>query len=373
MLYNRVCVRLEGEETMERFRSTTEFLLAQCRACPALEPRDLLKALHQSVFGCGHFVTDEAAGLARLQEELSRLPEDAAADPAPLDGPYVRLHLGYLRRSGLSPRTLFRLFALSAQAPSGDGAALEEKLRCLLDLARQGRLPFSYAETVQAVESWRAAGFPACRHSEAFRAACAPAYRVIRRGFVPFLPLLAALDRTLAEKPQVIAALEGGSAAGKTTLAAALERIYPDCRVFHTDDFFLRPEQRTEARLAEPGGNVDYERFLAEVLEPLARGETVQYRPYDCRTRTVGGPVPVVPGALNIVEGAYSMHPALAGYYDLSAFLRISPETQRARIQRRNDPETQARFFSTWIPLERRYFDAADTARRCDLTLEVDE
>ena len=118
---------------------------------------------------------------------------------------------------------------------------------------------------------------------------------------------------------------------------------------------------------------MDYERFLAEVLEPLARGETVQYRPYECRTRTVGGPVPVVPGALNIVEGAYSMHPALAGYYDLSAFLRISPETQRARIQRRNDPETQARFFSTWIPLERRYIEAADTARRCDLTLEVDE
>lgn len=358
---------------MEQTRSTTEFLLAQCRACPALEPRDLFKALHQSVFGCGHFVTDEAAGLARLREELSRLPEDAAAGPEDLDGPYVRLHLGYLRRSGLSPRTLFRLFALSARDPAGEAAALEEKLRCLLALAREGSLPFSCEETVRAVESWRAAGFPACRHSEAFRAACAPAYRVIRRSFVPLLPLLAALDRKLAEKPRVIAALEGGSAAGKTTLAAALERIYPDCRVFHMDDFFLRPEQRTEARLAEPGGNVDYERFLAEVLEPLARGETVQYRPYDCRTRTAGGPVPVVPGALNIVEGAYSMHPALAGYYDLSAFLRISPGTQRARIQRRNGPEAQARFFSTWIPLERRYFDATDAAHRCDLTLEVDE
>ena len=355
---------------MDEPRSTTEFLLAQCRACPALRPQDLLKALHQSVFGCGHFVTDEAAGLERLRAELARLPEDAASGVEALDGPYVRLHLGGL--GGLCPRTLQRIFTLSAEGPAGDRAALEEKLRCLLDLARQGRLPFSCEEAARAVESWRAAGCPACHHSEAFRAARAPAYRVIRREYVPLLPLLSNLDRLLAEKPRVTAALEGGSAAGKTTLAALLARIYPDCRVFHMDDFFLRPEQRTEARLAEPGGNVDYERFLEEVLLPLARGKTVQYRPYDCHTRTVGGPVPVAPGALNIVEGAYSTHPALAGYYDLSAFLRVSPETQRARIQKRNDPEAQERFFSTWIPLERRYFDATDAARRCDLTLEVD-
>ena len=357
---------------MDSHPTTTEFLLAQCRAYPALEAQDLLKALHQSVFGCGHFVTDETAGLALLQEELARLPEEADAGVEPLDGPYVRLHLGVLGQSGLSPRTLRRLFTLSAQGPAREVVALEERLRCLLDLAREGRLPCSYETAVQAVASWREAGFPACHHSEAFRRAYAPAYRVIRRDFVPLLPLLVALDRKLAAGGPVIAALEGGSAAGKTTLAAALARIYPDCRVFHMDDFFLRPEQRRSARLAEPGGNVDYERFLAEVLVPLGRGETVQYRPYDCHTQTVGGPVPMVPGALNIVEGAYSMHPTLAGSYDLSAFLRISPALQRTRIKKRNDPEAQARFFGTWIPLEQRYFDALDPAGRCDLILEVE-
>ena len=358
---------------MNDLRSTTEFLLAQCSAYPALRPQDLLKALHQSVFGCGHFVTDEAAGLRLIQKELASLPaEDSISAPEMLDGPFCRLHLRTLAETGLTPRTLFRLFALSAGAPAGSGAALEEKLLCLLTLAQEGRLPFSREETAQAVEAWRAAGCPPCRPSEEFRAAYAPAYRVIRREYVPLLPLLSALDRQLAEKKQVLLALEGGSAAGKTTLAALLERVCPDSRVFHMDDFFLRPEQRTEERLAEPGGNVDYERFSQEVLLPLTRGEMVQYRPYDCHTRTAGGPVPMAPGALNIVEGAYSMHPALADGYDLSAFVRVSPETQRARIRRRNDPEAQARFFSTWIPLEQRYFDATDAAGRCDLILEVD-
>lgn len=357
---------------MDDPQATTQFLLAQCRAYPALRPQDLLKALHQSVSGSGHLVADEAAGLGRLREELARLPQGAASGTEALDGPYVRLHLGYLRRSGLSPRTLQRLFTLSAKSPAGDGAALEKKLQCLLDLARQGRLPFSYEETARAAEPWRTAGFPPCHHSEPFRAAYAPAYRVIRREYVRLLPLLSGLDRRLAERERVIAALEGGSAAGKTTLAALLAKIYPECNVFHMDDFFLHPEQRTEARLAEPGGNVDYERFLEEVLKPLSRGETVQYRPYDCHTQTMNGPIPMLPGALNIVEGAYSMHPALAGHYGLSAFLRISPETQRTRIQKRNDPDAQARFFGTWIPLEQRYFDALDPAGRCDLILEVD-
>ena len=49
---------------MHQETSTTAYLLDQCGRYPALRPEDLLKALHQSVFGCGHFVTDRAAGPA---------------------------------------------------------------------------------------------------------------------------------------------------------------------------------------------------------------------------------------------------------------------------------------------------------------------
>lgn len=90
--------------------------------------------------------------------------------------------------------------------------------------------------------------------------------------------------------------------------------------VFHMDDFFLRPEQRTEARFAQPGGNVDRERFLEEVLIPLREGRPVDYRRFDCATFTIAPPQRIKAGTLNIVEGAYSMHPDLAPYYDLSGF-----------------------------------------------------
>lgn len=201
--------------------------------------------------------------------------------------------------------------------------------------------------------------------------AYAPAYRVIRREYVWILPLLAAIDRKMAEQGRALVAVEGGSASGKTTLAALLGRIY-GCNVFHMDDFFLRPEQRTAERLAEPGGNVDRERFYEEVLRPLTRGRPVAYRRYDCHAQTLGEAVEIAPRPLNIVEGAYSMHPALAGSYDLSVFLRVPPDLQRARILARNGPEAGQRFFTQWIPLEERYFAALDPAGRCDMILEVE-
>lgn len=356
---------------MEQERATTAYLLDQCAHYPALRPGDLLKALHQSVFGCGHFVTDEETGIRRIQEELAALSDGSGPDIEPLDGVFCRVHLRYLEKSGLTPETLFRLFALSAEASCGSAAQLEEKLQVLLTLARAGQLPFSEEELAPVIVRWRTGGFPACHHSEPFRAAYAPAYRVVRREFAWALPLLAAIDRALVKKERMLVAIEGGSASGKTTLAALLGRIY-DCNVFHMDDFFLRPGQRTTARLAEPGGNVDRERFSEEVLRPLVQGRTVRYRRYDCHTQTMGKTVEIGPKTLNIVEGAYSMHPALADRYDLSVFLRIPPELQKARILARNGPEVGERFFTQWIPLEERYFAALSPADRCDLILEVE-
>ena len=51
--------------------TTRQFLLNQCARYPALQPQDLLKALHQSVFGCGHFISDEPSARALLERWTS--------------------------------------------------------------------------------------------------------------------------------------------------------------------------------------------------------------------------------------------------------------------------------------------------------------
>ena len=74
-----------------------------------------------------------------------------------------------------------------------------------------------------------------------------------------------------------IVAIDGCCASGKSTLGARLSEAL-GCPLFHLDDFFLRPEQRTPERFAQPGGNMDRERLEAEVLAPLRRGEAAVYR-----------------------------------------------------------------------------------------------
>lgn len=170
---------------------------------------------------------------------------------------------------------------------------------------------------------------------------------------------------------KLIIAIEGGSASGKTSLAKLLQEKY-DATVFHTDDFFLRPEQRTKERLNEVGGNMDRERFLDEVLLPLCSGETVKYRPFDCHTMSLCNEISVTPKKLVIIEGAYSMHPNLIGYYDYSVFLDIDKDFQRDRILKRNTPALAQRFFDEWIPLEDRYFSEMKIKEKCDLIIKID-
>lgn len=184
------------------------------------------------------------------------------------------------------------------------------------------------------------------------------------------MELLQAIDERLPRQERLLLAIDGGSASGKTTLAALLAQRY-GCPVFHMDDFFLRPEQRTPQRLAEPGGNVDRERFFSEVLQPLRQGGPASYRRYDCQTGQLLPPVLRQAGQLNVIEGAYSMHPELSALYDLSVFLAVSPETQRRRILQREPAFKQQLFFQQWIPMENRYFQAFSIPERCDLRIEI--
>lgn len=169
----------------------------------------------------------------------------------------------------------------------------------------------------------------------------------------------------LNEKDRIIVAIDGSCTSGKSTLATALAKEY-DCNLFRVDDFFLRPEQRTPERLAEVGGNVDYERFREEVLLPLEAGRAFEYRPYDCRTGSLKMPVAVMPKHINIIEGSYSHHPYFEDPYDLKVFLTVNPEVRVQRIMAR-PAFLQKRFLEEWIPMEQAYFEKFQIGEKADL------
>ncbi len=183
-------------------------------------------------------------------------------------------------------------------------------------------------------------------------------------------------ERINAGVSHTVIAIDGRCASGKTTLAGELAALLENelsavVNIIHMDDFFLRPEQRTEKRLATPGENVDHERFLDEVLIPLHDIRPISYRPFSCHDMALSDEtVSLIPGDIDIVEGSYSCHPKLYGYYDFRIFCDIDKDTQLARIINREESAAVAAFQEKWIPMEESYFDVYDIKRKCDYIID---
>lgn len=162
---------------------------------------------------------------------------------------------------------------------------------------------------------------------------------------------------------QLLIAIDGPCASGKTTLGQIISELY-DCNVFHMDDFFLRPEQRTRERMAETGGNVDYERFRQEVLDHIADPGGLTYQVYDCGIQKLAQTVYAPRKRINVVEGSYSQHPYFGDCYDLRIFLQVEKKQQLERIRKRNGEEMLSRFREEWIPKEWAYFNRYGIAEK---------
>lgn len=340
-------------------------------------PQDLVKLLFQSEFGPSHFAApavpdwltapqqpggtrEEILRLLRQESSLLR-PEAGEQLAEEIGESYFRLHLRGAMDEGLPLEQLARMFEgsmdLSRERP-GSREGFVQRLELLCRLAGEGAFPFGLEELERYLEGYRRQGYPMVSHSEAYRRAYHPAYRVMSAGYLPLLPLCRAINYLCRQSPPnqgITVALDGRAASGKTTAARLLAGLY-DANVVHMDDFFLPFELRTPQRFSQPGGNIHHERFSREVVEQLSAQKPICYRVFDCHTGEYGRQRVLQPTRITIVEGAYCLRPEFRSSWSLRVFFDISPQEQRRRILQRNGPEQLEQFLRRWIPLEEEYF-----------------
>lgn len=334
---------------------------------PEMQPQDAVKLIYQNEFGPGHMIPDPQSSLRRLQEERASINSNNTA-PA-LEGignGLYRVSLAAWAAAEYPSETLNRDFVRSANLHTGTQEQFLQKLNVLQLLTQQGTFSFSIDELETYLSRYISEGCPAVSHSERYKNAYHPAYRVVRQDCLSLPPETVILKKLAHRKTDspILLAIDGRCASGKTTLAARLQEAL-GCCVVHMDDFFLRPEQRTQERYATPGGNVDHERFLQEVLLPLSRGQDTVYRPFDCSSMSLGEPTELKCGSVTVIEGSYSCHPDLFPYYHISVFLSLPPQEQMRRIILRDGEEYSKVFQEKWIPLEEHYFAERDLQRLC--------
>ncbi len=362
---------------------------------PSMEAQDWMKLCFQAAFGAEHLALDPAAAQNYLREEFEKTPAGSEPLYEEISEETVRVNLGAWKREGLPEEWLLRMFLQTAENPPKAGERrFRELTELVTDILREGQTTAGSVAPGQAEKEetdtegtaggattllqWKEylAAYPmdnphAVHHSESYRAAEKPAYRLVCRRFLRIFPVLRKLAELRADRGSgtvLVAVLDGRSASGKTTLADQLQRV-TGAAVIHMDDFFLPGELRTSERLAEPGGNVHYERFAEEVLHFLRKREPFSYSVFDCGEMALGEERLVPGGELRIVEGAYSCHPEFGEYMDLRVFCDVESEEQERRILARNGEEMLGQFRERWIPLEERYFAAYGIREQAEILL----
>jgi uridine kinase len=325
-----------------------DILRAHRARYPLMEPQDAVKILYQRAFGTGHMVDSREGALKRLREEMALVQKDPARPLfEPIGADLTRMNLASPDFPTLEAAA--GMFYASARMPRNQRFELE-----LDELERvwPACAPF--------IAAYRANDCPPPGHSEIYRDAYRPAYRVVLAKFQRLIPVFRAID-ALSDQRSILIAIDGRCGSGKSSLSQLISSAC-GAVVLHMDDFFQTERQKAAGERA-PIANIDGARLMA-ALSPLSKGEPFEFSPYDCLMGEFLPPRVVHPRRMAVVEGSYCLHPSIRLDYDVKIFLTVDYETQLARIKVRN-PDLYDRFVAEWIPNEEKYFKAFGIQQEC--------
>ncbi|MGW4732266.1 uridine kinase family protein [Streptomyces shenzhenensis] len=157
--------------------------------------------------------------------------------------------------------------------------------------------------------------------------------------------------------PVRLIGVDGHAGSGKSTFAGELAAALDGAPVLHLDDIASH-----DALFGWTG------RLLTQVIEPLARGESAAYAPYDWRARSFGPPRPLPPAPVVLVEGVGAGRRALRPYLARLLWMELPHEESWTRGRRR-DGRAQREFWAGWVEAERRHFAGDPSRPHADLVV----
>ena len=160
---------------MEELRA---ILITHAKRYPLMQPRDAVKLIYQNEFGGGHLIRDEEACLNYLRREYADLEKDPTAPMyEDIGNGIVRVNLAAVREEDLEQ--LGQDFIASAAKHKGTLDSFLNKLEVLQTLTTEGMFAFDLDALNTYLSEYKAAGYLAVSHSEQYRQAYKPSYRVI--------------------------------------------------------------------------------------------------------------------------------------------------------------------------------------------------
>ena len=162
--------------------SLIPYLTSQSRLHSSMTARDLAKLCYQAARGAEHLLSDLDRARGYLERELEATPADGSIPLVePISDNVARVNLAAWRARGLDAGTLFELFAATATVKREGEDLLPLYLVLAGEWVASSESPVSPAEWREFLVWYEDRGCPTVHHSEAYRAAERPAYRIVRR------------------------------------------------------------------------------------------------------------------------------------------------------------------------------------------------
>lgn len=167
-------------------------------------------------------------------------------------------------------------------------------------------------------------------------------------------------------KNKKLIGIEGEPGTGKTTFANQLKTAL-NANVVSIDDFYKPEFKRNELSFKKGGNNIDYERFIQQVIKPFLENKEIVYQKYNCQTDGYEAFVSLKHKPILVVEGSYCLAKRLFEYYDYKILLSIDDSTQISRLKTRNNFED---FIDIWIPLSKAFIKENQIKELIDIEIE---
>ena len=157
-----------------------DILSAHFAAYPEMEPQDAVKLIYQNEFGPGHLLGKGDKALQRLKMEMAEL-ELGKKEPMyeSIGNGLCRLNLRPCVEKGIPAEDIYALFSEAAKGTQGDKKEFRKKIRELTEMAENDETPFDAGMLDWYLIEYEEKGYPLVSHSETYRAAYQPAYRVV--------------------------------------------------------------------------------------------------------------------------------------------------------------------------------------------------
>lgn len=160
---------------------------------PLMELRDVYKLLYQGVMGPEHIIASAEKFKASLMDELLGLTADPSGrlfESVSGDGTLLRINLRPMKNQPVEPDELVKVLLKTAECFSGSQPALQDTWVGFIMLCETGVIKQFPLKTVHGFGAWLGEmAFPAVHHSDIYRRAYKPAYRLISSQLVSSLGL----------------------------------------------------------------------------------------------------------------------------------------------------------------------------------------